>query len=107
MAKPPASSSSIPVKPKRESGRNFGTHKLPGEAKTKPLPPPSEQAAHAPAMRRVPLVELKANECRWPVAEEAGQHLFCGAGTQFEKSWCPYHCLTGWRSVRTEGRLDG
>jgi hypothetical protein len=99
--KPPPSRTIPPldVKPARNSGLNFGTHKLPGEAKSKPLPPPSARAALAPDMRRVPLVDLNANECRWPVAEDAeGRHLFCGAGTQPEKSWCPYHCAIGWRA---------
>jgi hypothetical protein len=42
-----------------------------------------------------PLLELPWRSCKWPVAEQSGQHLFCGvplpAGTSEECFYCPEH----------------
>ena len=43
--------------------------------------------------RFVPLLDLRANECRWPVndARVGEMHLFCGCGTDVNSSWCEFH----------------
>jgi len=50
-----------------------------------PLSAPRKQYAGPP----VPLLQLKEASCRWPVAEEDGQHLFCGQ--QAVGTYCPEH----------------
>jgi GcrA cell cycle regulator len=55
-----------------------------------------------PAVRNVPLSELLANECRWPVTADdvrPGEHLFCGAKTRPLQHWCPYHRLIGYTAA--------
>lgn len=41
-----------------------------------------------------PLIEIKANECRWPVNDASpGQaHLFCGLPVKPIHPYCPTHC---------------
>lgn len=42
---------------------------------------------------RLPIGELRLNQCRWPVNDAApGEtHLFCGLATQPAKSYCAHH----------------
>lgn len=50
----------------------------------------------AGAMRMVPMVELRADECRWPVTQDLtaiGGHLFCGRGTRLGEVYCDRHRL--------------
>jgi hypothetical protein len=53
--------------------------------------------ATAPSgMLRVPLGQLYACECRWPVGESAraiGRHLFCGKLARPGEVYCPAHML--------------
>lgn len=37
------------------------------------------------------LLELSSRECRWPVAEDRGGHLFCGHHTAENCSYCALH----------------
>jgi hypothetical protein len=48
--------------------------------KLRVIPPRAEPRLSAPRYTgpAVPLLQLKEASCRWPVAEEDGQHLFCG-----------------------------
>src|SRR5262249_23148606 len=47
------------------------------------------------ASRRIPLLELRNGDCRFPVNEAArGElHLFCGLPQDGESSWCRHHRL--------------
>jgi hypothetical protein len=49
--------------------------------------------AAKPHMLLVPIMNLGANQCRWPESEAAvvGGYLFCGASTEFGNSYCDYH----------------
>jgi len=44
-----------------------------------------------PSFGRFRLLELPVNGCRWPTAEEAGSHLFCGIGRVAGRSYCMEH----------------
>jgi hypothetical protein len=57
-------------------------------------------------MLRVPLGNLGARQCRWPVADVGrmvtGRHLFCGLPTGFGQMYCPGHRDRGrviWRAA--------
>lgn len=50
-----------------------------------PPPPPNE-----PKMRRVPLLKLRAHDCRWPLGD--GPFLFCSTDVAEGRAYCPYHC---------------
>jgi hypothetical protein len=56
-----------------------------------------------PHMLRVPLLNLGANQCRWPVEEAVvtGGYLFCAASTEFGQTYCRYH-----RSKSLAGKRD-
>jgi hypothetical protein len=61
-----------------------------------------------PEARRIPLFELQANECNWPVAADKtaiGGQLFCGATTEEKRGWCPYHAFIGY-APRSGRRYD-
>lgn len=49
--------------------------------------------------RRVPIMDLSANECRWPVndAKPGEAHLFCGAECSTGKPYCTAHSLVAYR----------
>jgi hypothetical protein len=58
-----------------------------------------------PGQLRVPLGNLGACQCRWPVEEIGreitGRHLFCGRATGFGHVYCAEHRARGriiWRS---------
>lgn len=44
-----------------------------------------------PSFGRFRLVDLPPRGCRWPTAEEAGSHLFCGVDRVAGRSYCPSH----------------
>lgn len=56
-------------------------------------PKPVRSPIAAPQSRFVPLLDLRANECRWPVndARVGETHLFCGCETNPLSSWCEFH----------------
>ena len=73
---------------------------VPASEKTQPSPakvpelPGADHPCQPAAMRRVPLIDLRLNECKWPVDHDptvVGQHLFCGLPTQPERSYCEKH----------------
>jgi hypothetical protein len=37
------------------------------------------------------LLELKASQCRWPVDEIEGKHMFCARARCDGSSYCPAH----------------
>lgn len=46
--------------------------------------------------RRIPILDLKAMECRWPDEDrdpDAGLHTFCGNRTGDGSSYCPAHVI--------------
>ena len=46
------------------------------------------------ASRRIPILDLKAMECRWPDEDrnpDTGLHTFCGNRTGDGSSYCPAH----------------
>jgi len=56
-----------------------------------------------PAPRLIPLVDLKAAECKWPCRadkEAIGGQLFCGVETE-GGVWCPYHSFIGYTPPRS------
>jgi GcrA cell cycle regulator len=83
-------------KPRRANGK-------PRRPQPKPAPPPQPSrlrpvapVPNAPtepaAMRKLPLVELKSNQCRWPLGELMDvAHLFCAADTREGEVYCPHH----------------
>ncbi|WP_164566525.1 GcrA family cell cycle regulator [Rhizobium ruizarguesonis] len=71
-----------------------------------PSPPPRTEAPKVqqttqmpkPEARRVTLVDLQADECKWPVEADKtaiGGQLFCGVATEEKRNWCPYHHFIG------------
>ena len=43
-------------------------------------------------MRKLPLLKLEPNHCRWPLGElHEVAHLFCGADKEVGRSYCPFH----------------
>lgn len=54
-----------------------------------PLPPPPPLVASQ--MRSVPLEDLLASECRFPVGGTGPRHLFCGAPAEKDSAWCAHH----------------
>lgn len=57
-----------------------------------PLPATSGPTEHS---RSVPITDLFADECKWPVGEDNGRHLFCGARKEFpdhpDLNYCAAH----------------
>jgi GcrA cell cycle regulator len=62
-----------------------------------PTPPPRPQPPRPtpslePTMRKLPLLKLKPNQCRWPLGELMEvAHLFCSADKENGRSYCPAH----------------
>src|SRR5690606_19622956 len=54
-------------------------------------PSKGEAAAYDAASRKLTLLDLSARECRFPVATSGTTHLFCGAPTAPQQSYCPHH----------------
>lgn len=43
-------------------------------------------------MRAIPLIQLRRNECKWPVSESKRRgHLFCGLPTPDGRPYCLHH----------------
>lgn len=64
-----------------------------------------EAAAYDAASRRVPLVDLSHDQCRFPVDTIDGTHLFCGNGREPLRSYCRHHQIRASRGV-TAGDLS-
>ncbi len=54
-----------------------------------PLPNPTPMPAHAPEPLMVPLMELGARQCKWPM-NDGGPFLFCG-NPSGDKVYCRHH----------------
>jgi GcrA cell cycle regulator len=54
------------------------------------------------------IFDLKTNQCRWPVANEGIQMLFCGDVTLRRHSYCAHHCCKAFNyiPVRTRAELE-
>ena len=59
---------------------------------------PQVGAVCAPALR---LADLRHDQCRWPVAQDAEGHRFCGEEAVVGRSYCRAHRL---RSLGSPGR---
>ena len=73
--------------------------KKPDGVATSALSPPIEPL---PGMRRVPLIKLRRNECRFAVKDDAqaiGGYLFCGRPTTPDEMYCREH-----RAIASPGR---
>jgi hypothetical protein len=69
-------------------------------------PAPSPAGSRRQPMRLVPLMELRKDECRWPVTQDRsviGGFLFCGRPTAFGEVYCPPHR----KMAAPKGRDDG
>jgi GcrA cell cycle regulator len=64
----------------------------PQPSRLRPVAPVPNPSTEPPAMRKLPLLELKPKQCRWPLGplyEVA--HLFCAADTHDGAVYCPHH----------------
>lgn len=75
-----------PRKPRRVVSR-----KPPDEPALEPFVPPPDGGRN--------IIELRSGECRFPVGERDGAHLFCGARTRFG-SWCEAHRAVVFRAEK-------
>jgi GcrA cell cycle regulator len=59
----------------------------------KPLAPMPERRSPMPSgMRRLQLLELEPNQCRWPVGDpRMREFFFCGADADVGCIYCPHH----------------
>lgn len=67
-------------------------------------PPPKTRQPRAARREAggVPLMDLSADGCRWPVGEDArGSYLFCDAAVLKGSSYCPGHAKMSHPSHRT------
>jgi GcrA cell cycle regulator len=87
-------------RPSEKMRRNHPPKKSAPEPEPKPLPKVRQTTFEC---RAVCLVDLKLNECRWPINDVPtigdttrldGEYLFCGNPTEPGKSYCCEHA--GW-----------
>jgi len=69
--------------------------KAPSLPAAESLPVPNADHA-APEFRTLPMMDLTAGDCRFPLWDHRDnppfeQQLYCGNATPEGKSWCPYH----------------
>lgn len=50
--------------------------------------------------KRIPLMELDKNQCRWPTHKDKRGHLFCGHTTGVCQSYCAKHEARNWQRRR-------
>lgn len=53
--------------------------------------PKLAEPAAPPEPKRTPLVELRRKDCRYVVAGEGRDAVYCGARAKEGSSWCPFH----------------
>jgi GcrA cell cycle regulator len=69
----------------------------PPRPRPQPTPPPRPQPplpipSMEPAMRKLPLLELEPQHCRWPIGSLYDvARLFCAADTRESEVYCPHH----------------
>jgi GcrA cell cycle regulator len=57
-----------------------------------PPPPPSPTAPMRPDMRKLPLLQLEPQQCRFPQGDpKCGPFFFCAADTREGEVYCPHH----------------
>jgi GcrA cell cycle regulator len=61
-------------------------------SRLRPAAPVPSPPTEPPAMRKLPLLELKPHHCRWPCGEpQLPGFFFCAADKTEDSSYCPYH----------------
>lgn len=65
------------------------------------LPKPVALPPTPPTCKPVPLTQISAGMCRFPVndPQSRGEFLFCGAPVMPGKVYCPFHCGIAYRVV--------
>jgi hypothetical protein len=59
-----------------------------GEAVGNRKPPPPPLTPSNPRL----LIDLGPRDCKWPISERDGRHLFCGQPQAANRPYCPVHC---------------
>ncbi len=57
------------------------------KAARKPKNPDIQKSFGTPA----PLIDLKPHQCLWPINDDKGRYIFCGANHTTTKPYCPRH----------------
>jgi GcrA cell cycle regulator len=78
-------------------------------AKQAPSLPPAPRKIEKPAAQeqrlRVPLIALKANECRWPLGDPRDEDFgFCGSGSIPGLPYCAEHAKVAYQAA-TRNRI--
>lgn len=74
-------------------GRRMGITPPNKTAAPAPAPPPKPKKPRFIPCDGLPLVDLDAGDCRYPIGQDdKGRHLFCGAATgSTARAWCAQH----------------
>jgi len=84
--------------PEKRPKKHATVIKLVKKVASEPIPEPIVPPDTVP----VSLIDLRANQCRYPVTDES-PHLFCGAPRKAESAYCPFHHRVCW-TTQKKGR---